>query len=58
MNVVCDIIQSEKIPGLTMMSLPTPPQTAYDQIEWLVKKFKALSKRERDAYNEDNQAAH
>ncbi len=29
-----------------------PPQTAYDQIEERVKKFKALSKRERDAYNE------
>ena len=30
------------------------PQSAYDQIEERVKKFKALSKRERDAYNEDN----
>ncbi len=29
-----------------------PPPTAYDQIEERVKKFKALSKRERDAYNE------
>ena len=29
-----------------------PPQTAYDQIAERVKKFKALSKRERDAYNE------
>jgi len=29
-----------------------PPQTTYDQIERLVKKFKALSTRERNAYNE------
>lgn len=29
-----------------------PPQTAYDQIEQLVRKFKALSPRERNAYNE------
>ncbi len=31
-----------------------PPQTAYDQIEQLVKKFKNLSTRERQTYNEDN----
>ncbi len=31
-----------------------PPQTAYDTIERLVNKFKALSTRERHAYNEDN----
>ncbi|MBI3914771.1 MAG: N-6 DNA methylase [Chloroflexi bacterium] len=30
------------------------PQTAYDEVERLVTKFKSLSKRERDAYNEDN----
>ncbi|MDE3091026.1 MAG: hypothetical protein KGJ80_16760 [Chloroflexota bacterium] len=30
------------------------PQAAYDLIEERVRKFKALSKRERDAYNEDN----
>ena len=29
-----------------------PPQTVYDLIEERVKKFKALSKREREAYNE------
>jgi predicted type IV restriction endonuclease len=29
-----------------------PPQSAYDEIERLVKKFKALTKRERDGYNE------
>ena len=29
-----------------------PPQTTYDQIERLVKKFKALPARERNAYNE------
>ncbi|CAG0947139.1 Type IIS restriction enzyme Eco57I [Anaerolineae bacterium] len=31
-----------------------PPQSAYNQIERLVKKFKALPTRERHAYNEDN----
>ncbi len=31
-----------------------PTQSGYDEIERLVKKFKALSKRDRDAYNEDN----
>ena len=30
------------------------PQTAYDEVERLIIKFKALPKRERDAYNEDN----
>ncbi len=30
------------------------PQSTYDQIEERTKKFKALSKRERDAFNEDN----
>ncbi len=31
-----------------------PTQSGYDEIERLVKKFKALTKRERDGYNEDN----
>lgn len=31
-----------------------PSQTTYDQIERLVKRFKALPTRERNAYNEDN----
>ena len=30
------------------------PQTIYDQIERLVRKFQAMSTRERHAYNEDN----
>ena len=34
-------------------ALPTP-ESAYAEIERRVNKFKALSKRERDAYNEDN----
>jgi hypothetical protein len=39
--------------GLEMPPL-TPPQSVYDQIERLVKRFKARSTRERNAYNEDN----
>jgi hypothetical protein len=38
------------------MMNPAPPtlDSAYAEIERRVKRLKALSKRERDAYNEDN----
>jgi hypothetical protein len=34
------------------MNPSVPPQTSYNVIERLVKKFKALPARERNAYNE------
>jgi type I restriction-modification system DNA methylase subunit len=41
--------------GRSMLNFtPSTPESAYSEIERRVKKFKAFSKRERDAYNEDN----